>query len=59
MKYRIEIIDLGVERYGDDGTIFISDPIEATELFTEILPVLLKPSMFNSDVYRISIIPEE
>ena len=52
MKYRIEVFDL--KTY--DEAIFISDPIDVTEL-NEIIPVLLKPSMFgNTDYFRVSII---
>lgn len=58
MKLRIEIDDLEAEEYVDNGTILISDPLDPTEL-TEILPILLKPSMFgNTNVYRVSILPE-
>ena len=57
MKLRIEIDDLEAEKYADNGIIFISDPMDPAEL-SEILPILLKPSMFgNTDVYRVSIIP--
>lgn len=55
MKYRIEITD-SREGYSNE-VIFISDPIEEEELVFEILPILLKPSMFgNPDHFRVSII---
>jgi len=59
MELRIEIDDLEAEKYADNGIILISDPLDPTEL-SEILPILLKPSMFgNTNVYRVSIIPPE
>lgn len=58
MKYRIEIIEL--KGYDGGETIFMSDPIEGLDLISEILPVLLKPSMFgNSNCYRVCILPED
>ena len=57
MELRIEIDDLEMEKYGDNGIILISDPLDLTEL-SEILPILLKPSMFgNTGAYRVCIIP--
>lgn len=58
MKYRIEITEL--KGYDGDEVIFMSGPIEDLELISEILPVLLKPSMFgNSNCYRVCVLPED
>lgn len=59
MKYRVEVTDNRLYSKGcDDIVVFISDPIEEEELVFEILPILLKPSMFgNPDYFRVSIIP--
>jgi hypothetical protein len=57
MKYRIEITNIGDSSYNE--RVFLSDPIAEEELIFEILPVLLKPSMFgNTDYFRVSILPE-
>lgn len=58
MKYRIEITNIGDSSYNE--RVFLSDPIAEEELIFEILPVLLKPSMFgNSNCYRVCVLPED